>query len=108
MTQTMSERVARALCEDPDPDKIIYTGAFTVETLRGEQCRVEVGKPAWRFYEKRSRRIIEAMREPTKDMGEAGSKAVMEYHEAYVSEGDAETAWCAMIDAALKEPDASP
>lgn len=83
MSDSMIERVARAIClaDRYNPDE------------------------SWPVYEKQARAAIAAMREPTTSMSEAGcplpdnSGAPYCYDQSVI-----DGAWRAMIDAALKEP----
>ncbi|UAK23694.1 hypothetical protein [Sphingomonas nostoxanthinifaciens] len=95
---TMIERVARALCavDNKDPNEF-------VDTPIPREVRVSVSPrpkvPLWTRYERHSRAAIEAMREPTRAMMDAGFLANPN------TEGLAPPvyAWPAMIDAALAE-----
>lgn len=93
----MIERVARILFD------IDYPNAVEVdEIFWDEKCD---------YYRADARRIIEAMREPTKAMTEAGEQADLpggqfggeHFRGSSVMGDDAAAVWRAMIDAALKE-----
>ncbi len=101
---TTIERVARIICEE-GPDAVIY-GATTVANIAGRIARIQYGEPAWRLYEKRARRIIEAIREPTDKMVNAGAAMVVNEGEedgGHICIADPDTIFMAMIDAALEE-----
>ncbi len=89
-TESMIERVARARCAEQgiNPDA-------PFRNLVGDKQRIV----NWQAWTGEARAAIEAMREPTDAMIDAGA----------VAEGDgnleaqARNLWAAMIDAALKE-----
>jgi hypothetical protein len=89
----MVERVARAICkaDGRDPDSDFTSGNATF--------------PAWQAYQSRARAAIEAMREPTEAMIEAGglSDAARPYDgpEGEGCQFYPAIAYRAMIDAAL-------
>ncbi len=87
------DRIAKVLCEravaenDPQSDfNMLSWSALSEE-----------GKDEWRSD---ARAVIEAMREPTNSMMEAGSFA-MPIVEGYSMPDDEKNVWQAMIDAAL-------
>lgn len=87
------ERVARALC---DEDLWQCGGS--------DGTRLNPAMPNWHHYRKQARLTIEAMREPTEAMCEAGATY---YHDNYqTGHAKEQTAapdiWRAMIDEALK------
>jgi hypothetical protein len=91
----MIERVARAICKqdgcNPDDEGTTLTLAQygNIKILpSGGYCA-----PAWEFYVAKAIAAIEAMREPTEEMLEAGPL------EPYMDKD----IWGKMIDAALKE-----
>lgn len=97
MTQSMTERVARALSEEYGipPDHI-----WNRIVEKPGETPVVFGQPAWQRFVKDARVAIEAMREPTKAMIEAGwADALAE---------DAGATWKSMIDAALSEKPLAP
>lgn len=95
----MVERVARAIW-----------GAFRVW---GPPIRSD--KPAWEYLGESNQHLacemargaIAAMREPTEAMVDAG-RAKDDRTTPYVQAEECEVHWCAMIDAALKEPPNAP
>lgn len=87
MTDSMVERVARAMCGGAPWDGV-----------------PEVGKDVWRLH---ARAAIEAMREPTEEMLDAADGRVnmgsdSQYEQ--ISQTDIKAAWCEMITRALAEP----
>lgn len=88
MSETMIERVAKAMCRhalpELDPDAKQVCGPAN-----------ERGRPAWRYFEERARIAIGAMREPTLDMVLAGCRRAREGRELADE-------YTAMIDEALK------
>jgi hypothetical protein len=99
----MVERVARALCArlGRDPDTL---GPSIVVTDMGSMGIAATfngpPEPAWKSYEAEARAAIEAMREPTEAMVEAGSDApIMNY-----DGNDPRDVWRLMISAALTPP----
>lgn len=87
MTDSMVERVARALCDD---------------TMKRWRSPVFMKSEPWKEFIPAARGAIEAMRVPTEAMLEAG------FHEIKpdglpADKGDAAACFAVMIDAALKE-----
>jgi hypothetical protein len=86
---TMIERVARAMTEDFVNDQL-------------DNIEINPRRYAddnWKSYASMARAAIEAMREPTDEMVDAGRIARMNVAGGY----DGPSGWEAMIDAALKE-----
>jgi hypothetical protein len=92
MTETMIERVARAICvaSGLDPDRPFSSSNYSKET--------EPQEFAWHEYLPEARAAINAMREPTEAMEDAGNSATY----IWIDETSADV-WPRMIDAALKE-----
>ncbi len=93
------ERVARALCiaDREDPDAMVST---LVPTYRGSDRMKFAEVPAWTKRVKAARAAIEAMREPTDAMIEAGGNKFSWEHELD-EQAQLRAAWPAAIDAAL-------
>ncbi|MBA8799158.1 hypothetical protein FHW77_002877 [Agrobacterium sp. RC10-4-1] len=87
MAETMIERVARAICvaSGLDPDRPFSSSNYSKET--------EPQEFAWHEYLPEARAAINAMREPTRAMHEAGLETT----------GMPGNTFRDMIDAALKE-----
>ncbi|RVT93074.1 hypothetical protein [Sphingomonas crocodyli] len=91
MAETMVERVARALAQaNPEP--------------RDPDAPQPNGEPTWKLFAPMAQRAMEAMREPTDGMKEAGAEVTRyigtnEAIDAY--EGDAANVWRLMVDAAI-------
>lgn len=83
----MVEKVARAICrsmlQDPDIDYEVHHQDGLVK--------------GWKMYEMEARAAIQAMRDPTGNMVDAGCFCQPSPF------GDASSVWKAMIDAALSE-----
>lgn len=88
----MVERVARAIASklETNPDEMI------------EDMSCVGSHPAWTEYEESARAAIEAMREPTEAMRDAGG-VVAGSRRDDPDCPTAEAVWSAMISAALKE-----
>lgn len=92
MTETMIERVARAI----DPALWTRSDPATVEGKRDLTY--------WRRHSvKKSRAAIEAMREPMHTMLDSGDLTLPQFAEGHVRMEHLRVAWQAMIDAALNE-----
>jgi hypothetical protein len=91
MMSEMIERVCRALCSEwaVDPDG---TEGFLLESA---PLVPDKGEPNWTGYEPLARAVIEAMREPTEAMTDAGWRRIDE-------RDDAAENWRLMIDEALR------
>lgn len=89
----MIERVARAICAGcgDNPDSVGEPPS-DVYPVAGHAF------PRWFAYRAAARAAIEAMRVPDEAMDNAGARLTG------ISPGMADTAWRAMIDAALTEP----
>jgi hypothetical protein len=104
MSESMVERVARALCRDggfQDTDSLDHRVRF------GSDPPVVDTQPIWRRFEKEARAAIEAMREPTEKMkraviADARSDELIDSPVAVMLMDS----WRAMIAAALAESDA--
>lgn len=103
----MIERVARAICQSAF-DRGVYDRVTCGDALGLSQRQVTVDD-MWQLHRAEARAAIEAMREPTDAMCEAGA---IYYHDNY-QEGrakeqtTAQPIWEAMVDAALKESEPS-
>lgn len=98
MSETMKERIARALCiadgKDPDAD-------WRVEPSNGLTLDVIDDTPQnWRLYVEKASIVIEALREPTEKM--KNCKHTHWDYGCYVC-GGLKEGWYAMIDEALNE-----
>jgi len=91
---SMLERMARRLCEAeplvPGPDEEVIVGG---KRMKSWEARL----PAVRA-------ILEAQREPTTAMCEAGSKELLQ-RQVHAGPGIAGLAWRGMIDKALEDAD---
>lgn len=106
---TMLERVARAICMATriDPDRKYKSSDYSAATAPWEF--------AWHAFQPEARAAIEAMREPTMEMLEAGNAAAREridlgYYDSqgYFIDIEPDLAMAtldAMIDAAVKSPE---
>jgi hypothetical protein len=98
--QTMVERVARAICSKTN---IAMEGVTEIHldnpdyVIPAHKRTDGVAIPRWKLYVEQARAAIEAIRQPTKAMIEAGAKGSGED-----SEMTALGAWEEMIDAALR------
>ena len=88
MTDSMIERVARAIC------RANCTPDMSAEDI---DCQEE---NAWDMWVPEARAAIEAMREPTEEMLYCGDAQISDWDRTHE---DVRAAWHAMIDAALKE-----
>lgn len=103
----MIERIARALCEadgyDPnhlEPGDDPYMNNTTV--IDGRNRKNEPCHFFWRHYDQKARATLHAMREPTKEMEDAGR------HEMESPPCLPKFVWRGMIDEALSPPSPSP
>lgn len=92
MVESMVERVARAICDGR------WDAEHFNETANGEEP--EEQREYWRGI---ARAAIEAMREPTDAMVEAGFDAGDDTVQGYSENADPQDTWQSMIDAAINE-----
>ncbi len=108
MSETMIERVARALCArlGVDPDQMVPS--IVVNDL-GRPMGMSASfsgpmQPQWMRWEGEARATMVAMREPTEAMLRDPTVITGRDSEGFgISEGDAREVWQAMIDTALNE-----
>lgn len=99
MTETMAERVARAICETHgvDPNRVA-----NVSEVKGFDAPIV---RAWEVEVAAARTILKAMRKPTDAMTDGGiASGAVSNDDYYIQRYHMEAVWEAMIDAALAAP----
>lgn len=107
---TEIERIARAMCPpNADPDTLVFHERLDPPAWAPMGLSVvPKGVPLWMVYVEVVRRLLAAIREPTRAMVEAGERVpidvIISIRTEYVS--GAAAVWTAMIDTLLAEGDA--
>lgn len=103
MSESMVERVARAICAETGciPDAMIGPNETLTKTGLGFSGFGDSKSHAqWEFYKAEARAAMRAMREPTEAMCIAGDVAQSAWEDRY-NGGNARKAWEAMLDAPI-------